>query len=129
MLKLVLDILLPAIALTWYATEANGPFDLFLNFRTWVGVGSGKRGFLADLLVCGGCTATWAGGVIGIVQALPFLFDFQYPLWLAWLVRCPLAAAAFVVILDMLKPFPPFDFSKLGGEDGPTGGGTAPTDH
>jgi hypothetical protein len=64
----------------------------------------------------------WAGGVIGIVQALPRvlpLFDvcWWYPEWLVWLVRCPLGAVAFIVIVDMLKPYPPTDLSSLLGTD------------
>ena len=77
MLKLILDILFPAVALTWYFTEANGPWDSFLWLRTCAGVGGARHGFLADLLVCAGCTATWAGGLVGIVQAAPCLLDFQ----------------------------------------------------
>lgn len=114
MLKLLLDVLLPSVALTWYLTEADGPWNLFLRIRNWAGVGGDRRGFLPDLLACAGCTATWAGALIGVVQAVPHLLDLQYPLWLAWLVRGPLAATAFVVILDMLKPYPSLDLSKLG---------------
>lgn len=106
--KILLDLLLPAVAVTWLFTEAAGPWDVFERIRVWAGVDADTRGFWGNLLACGGCTAAWAGGVIGIVQAMPYLLPVQYPLWLAWLVRCPLAAIAFVVILDMLKPHPPF---------------------
>lgn len=119
--KILLDILLPAVALTWLLTEADGPWDVLARIRRWVGVESDAPGLLGKLLACGGCTALWAGVLIGLVQALPLLLSFQYPLWLAWLVRAPLAATAFVVILDMLKPYPPASLDlanlNLGDED------------
>lgn len=119
--KIVLDVLLPAVALTWLFTEADGPWDVFLRLRRWAGVESEAPRFLGKLLACGGCTAAWAGVVIGIVQAVPYVLEgtFWYPLWLAWLVRAPLAAIGIVVVLDMLKPHPPFDLSTFaGGADG-----------
>jgi hypothetical protein len=114
----IVDVLLPAVALTWLFTEADGPWDVFARVRRWAGVASDAPGVLGKLLACGGCTAMWAGGVVGLVQAAPrILAQFEvvwwYPDWLAWLVRCPLGAVALVVMVDMLKPYPPTDLSSL----------------
>lgn len=126
MTAFLIDVLLPAVALTWLFTEADGPWDIFARFRRWAGVHAEAPGFWGRLLACGGCTAAWAGTLIGCVQAFPrmlALFDvvWWYPEWLAWFVRCPLGAVAVVVIVDVLKPYPPADVSQLlGVADGET---------
>lgn len=122
----IVDVLLPAVALTWLFTEADGPWDVFAWLRRVAGVESNAPGFFGKLLACGGCTAMWAGLVIGLVQALPRFLpvltaSWWYPEWLAWLVRCPLGAVAIVVVVDVLKPYPPTDLSAVLGaevEDG-----------
>lgn len=116
----VADVLLPGVALTWLFTQADGPWDVFVRLRERAGVDSARPGFFGKLLACGGCTAFWAGGAVGLVQALPrlagwFGCDWWYPAWLAWMVRCPLAVVAIVVVLDMWKPYPPTDLSSVFG--------------
>jgi len=125
MVVLLLDLFLPFVALTWLFTESDGPWGIFLRLRTRAGVESAAPGFFGKLLSCGGCTAAWAGAAVGLVQVFPRILEsvgvvWWYPEWLAWLVRCPLAAVGLIVVLDMFKPYPPLDLSalaELGGTD------------
>jgi hypothetical protein len=92
--------LVVAVLATWRLSALlvleDGPFDVFLNFRMFVGVyalGDDMRPktFLGKLLECVWCTSVWAGVATFVIS----LTSFKYLLW-------PFAISAGAVIINEL---------------------------
>lgn len=78
----------------------EGPFDIFLRFRHWSGVGYteysnrvGKNEF-ARALICLWCTSVW----VGIIAALLYAIFREPVVWMA----SPFALSAVAIIIERI---------------------------
>ncbi len=65
------------LLLTWRLTSLlvneDGPFDLFVRFRDWIGIGYDEDGLcagrndIAKMLCCTRCTSVWVGLAVALL--------------------------------------------------------------